>query len=180
MLEIVKEIQTNDYTHFNGLLERFQPLILSWLHKINAYSNDKEDYISHAKIILLESAKNYDFKKHVPFQSYYKINLYHWYGNYMNKKKWPTAYYEETIDESTEIDFDSELIREEELITIQQFSEHLTEHEKIILDGLLNNLSTKEIAEQIGLSKKTVLNKKYMMIKKIKEQVSHDLTDCSF
>ena len=171
MLDIVKEIQADNFTHFNCLQEKFQPLVNAWLYKINPHPNDKEDYLSCAKVVLLESARSYDFTKNVPFASYYKINLYHWFGNHMMKKKWPMASSNAADNESIEIDFNSRLVSDEKLKLILDCSCHLTKQEKFILNALLNNQSTKEIAEQLDLSKKTILNKKYMIIKKIKEMI---------
>lgn len=171
LLSIIKEIQADNFTHFDSLQKQFLPLILSWVHKTKAHPNDREDYISQAKIILLESAKSYDFRRNVPFASYYKINLYHWYGNQMTKKKWPVLSYEHLEDESTETDFDMELLNREKIEEIKKLSPCLTLHEQYILEGMLRNKAAKDIAKEMGLSKKTVLNKKYIMIKKIRNEL---------
>ena len=121
---------------------------------------------------MLESAKNYDFRRNVPFASYYKINLYHWYGNQLTKKDWPLLSYEHLQDECTETDFDTELLNKEKIKAIKAISRHLTEHEQYILEGMLNNKVAKEIAREMGLSKKTVLNKKYIMIKKLRNHLA--------
>ena len=169
--DVIREIQADNFTRFDSLHKQFLPLIFSWLYKIQAPQSDREDYMSQAKIILLESAKRYDFTRNVPFASYYKINLYHWYGNHMTKKRWNLLPYEQVLQESTETDFDKELLNKEKIKMIHKLQCYLTKQEVIILEGILNGLSEKEIARGMGLSKKTVLNKKYIMISKLKKHL---------
>lgn len=173
MQEIIREIQADNFTHFDSLHKQFIPLVYSWLYKIRASQNDREDYMSQAKIILLESAKHYDFTRNVPFASYYKINLYNWYGNHMSKKKWDTLPYS-FIEEGCLDNIEEGLLHEEQMNCILNLKRVLTEQECIILKGLIKDKSTNEIAKEMGLSKKTILNKKYAMLSKIRKNLLPD------
>ncbi len=169
MQEVIREIKKGDYTNFLTLLEKFNPLIYNWLYKIKANKNNREDFYSSAKIILLESVKSFDENKGVPFPSYYKIKLYNWYGNQIAKDKKTVALYIKEYDGVENINFDKNLFTEEKILLIKNKSQNLTAQEQKILDKLLKSQSEKDIAKDLGLSKKTILNKKYIIIAKLKK-----------
>ena len=171
----VIEIQKNNLAHFNNLMEKFKPLILSWLKKIHQlYTNETEDYMSIAKIILLECARKYDASKNVPFASYYKINLYHWYGNQMQKRKINCTSLETIHEESESIDFTEHLQKEKNVKLLKKSMKNLTKQERDILKELMEGQSALEIAKHLKLSKKTILNKKYIIIKKMRIAVEKE------
>lgn len=165
----VTQIQQGNFEDFSLLMEQFKPLILSWLKKIHQlHTSETEDYISMAKIILLECAKSYDAHKNVPFQSYYKIKLYNWYGNQMQKKKFNCTSIEEAYHHGTDIDFTKAIEKEKNALLLKEGMALLTLQEQGILKKLLEGQTATEIAKQMKLSKKTILNKKYIIIKKMK------------
>lgn len=171
----VHEIQRGQLEHFPLLLEQFKPLILSWLKRIHQlHTSETEDYMSMAKIILLECAKSYDSTKNVPFQSYYKIKLYHWYGNQLQKRRIEYISLEnERLDTYDFLDenFTKTLELEEQMELIYSCIDTLQDQEKEIFLLLLAGLSPREIGEQYRLSKKTIQNKKYIIIKKLQEAI---------
>ena len=175
----VEEIQKGELEHFPLLLEQFKPLILCWLKRIHhLHTSEMEDYLSMAKIILLECAKSYNSKKNVPFQSYYKIKLYHWYGNQIQKRKLECI----TLEESLAMDhnqFIEEIViqdaeKKERIQKVYACILKLNQQEKVIVKYLLQGLSAEEIAHLLHLSKKTILNRKYIIIKKIKEMLEEE------
>lgn len=171
----VREIQRGQLEHFPLLLEQFKPLILSWLKRIHQlHTSETEDYMSMAKIILLECAKSYDSTKNVPFQSYYKIKLYHWYGNQLQKRKVECISFEDEQMNGEDFlndNFTKDLERKEQLERIYNYIDKLPKQEKEIFLLLLAGLSPREIGEQYHLSKKTIQNKKYIIIKKLQRAV---------
>ena len=165
----VTQIQQGNFEDFSLLMESFKPLILSWLKKIHQLHTDEtEDYISMAKIILLECATTYDINRNVPFQSYYKIKLYNWYGNQIQKKKLNCINIEEAYHHGIDIDFIEEIEKEKNALLLRKGMALLTSQEQGILKKLLEGQTASEIAKQMKLSKKTILNKKYIIIKKMK------------
>ena len=173
MYRFIFEIQSNYLEHFPQLFELFHPLIYAWLRKIHKlYSVEKEDYLSIAKIVLLECAKNYSFEKNVPFQSYFKIALYHWYGNQMKKKQLTTTNLDETMPPIASDDWLHELERKSELHQVAIMIQSLDHKEQLIFKKLMNGQSALEIARDLQLSKKTILNKKYIIINKLKKTLS--------
>ena len=173
MHQYVHEIQMNNLEHFTQLYEMFHPLIYAWLRKTHKlYTSEKEDYLSIAKIILLECAKNYVSEKNVPFQSYFKISLYHWYGNQLKKKQLTTTNLDETMPPIESNDWLSELERKSELHQVDIMIQSLDHKEQLIFKKLTNGQSALEIARDLQLSKKTILNKKYIIINKLKKTLS--------
>lgn len=168
-MDYVTQIQKGNFESFPILMESFKPLILSWLKKIHQlHTNETEDYISMAKIILLECVVTYDAKRNVPFESYYKIKLYNWYGNQMQKKKFNCTNIEEAYHHGIDIDFTKAIEKEKNALLLKEGMALLTLQEQGILKKLLEGQTATEIAKQMKLSKKTILNKKYIIIKKMK------------
>ena len=173
--KIVMEYQAGETKNLNHLIESFKPLVLSWLRKIHQlHSHESEDYASMAKIILLECASKYDTTKNVPFESYYKICLYHWYGNHMRKKEIQCLSLENIFNyEKIE---DVYLCEDENNVKLLlEGMEFLNEQEQDILVRLLQGQLPLQIANDMHLSKKTILNKKYIIIKKMRTIVEKNI-----
>lgn len=167
--QIIQVIQAGHLEEFNLLLTQFEPLIMSWLKKNKKlYDSEKEDYYSMAKIILLECALDFDFTKHVPFPSYYKIKLWHTTGNVMRKKKLLCVSIDTYGDECDPSDFTVDYERKEQLRQLKLLSQELTSKEREILEMVQEGYEIGEIAAMLGIKKKTVQNRKYMAIKKLK------------
>ena len=165
----IEAIQQGDFDSFLELTERFKPLVFSWLRKIHQlHTEQTEDYISMAKVILLECAKNYDKRRRVPFESYYKISLYNWYGNQMQKKKLACVSLNEMIGHEETPDLLEQLEQKNKILHLAQHMDKLSDQEQEILKHLMNGESAAEIGKLLHLSKKTILNKKYIIIKKMK------------
>lgn len=170
--ELVKRIQQGHLECLPLLQDFFNPLLISWLRKIRQlHKPEEEDYRSIAKIILLECSKNFDFKRGVRFEAYYKITLYHWYGNQIKKKQLymiDIAGEIETVYVAEETDHME--IQEKKLV-LEKHMAALNIQEKKIFSLLIQGMKVEEIARQLKLSKKTILNKKYMIISKLKNAI---------
>ncbi len=171
LLTIIQEIQCKNFTRFNELIALFNPLIYSWLGKIKVPYDEREDYLSHAKIVLMECAIHYDVNRNVPFESYFKIKLYHFYGNHISKKQIQTLSLvnESLYDEMVTVDFDTSLEKEERIQMLLALDHHLTNQESYILHALLHGDTILQISKTLGITTKTVLNKKYKIISKMKQ-----------
>lgn len=151
------------------LHDQFKPLIIHWLKQSKElYQRDCEDYASMAKIILLECCIKYDKNRGVPFASYFKITLYNQYANHKKKKVVPTMTLQEIgVGEELMEDMDYQIKKElfsEALITLSPTDQ------KILL-RITQGFSHQQIAEELSISKKTVLNRKYAAIQKLKELI---------
>ena len=150
----------------------FRPLIITWLkrtHKLN--TNEFEDYFSMAKIILLECVYDYDTNKKVPFESYYRIKLYHWYGNKMQRKKFELTNLEENKLPVENNDLIEHIEHEQKKALLQTKLHVLNKRELLLYELIIKGHTTKEISKIMNITPKTVLNKKYIIINKLKEQI---------
>lgn len=169
----ITAIQAGNLTEFEKLLTQFEPLIYSWLKKNKKlHTAEQEDYYSLAKTILLECALNYEADKHVPFPSYYKIKLWHKTGNIIHKKKYQYISLEALGDTSNLDDFTTDYEYKEQLRQLQLARQQLTKQENDLLDKILMGYEAKEIAALYHLKKKTILNRKYLLVKKLKQIIN--------
>ncbi len=167
--QLIQSIKRGDSSGLSEVHQRFRPLIISWLKQTKElYQQNREDYESMAKIILLECIKKYDTQKGVPFESFYKITLYHWYANHKRKKTFETVKLTEDIATYEDIHIIQQIEYEEKKQCIQNGIAILTEQERFIILRVLENFTPEQIAQEMNLSKKTILNKKYQAIAKLK------------
>lgn len=174
--EMVSQLQQGKQEHFNELCERFNPLIYSWLKKIHQlYTPEKEDYLSEAHLILWECVQDFDYTRGVNFASYYKIKLYHWYGNQMQKKKLNYVALEEVkaVSEEEQECFKKLWIKDQ-LEMIKSCLKDVSEEERALFHALIQDKTIEEIAKEMERTKKTVQNKKYALIKKIRLMLRQD------
>lgn len=164
MYKLIQEYKKGNTDVYPQIEKMFHPLIFSWLKKIkHLHSQEKEDYLSQSKLILIECLTAYNPTYNVPFESYYKIKLYHWYSNHYRKKKCDTIPISETSFSIEDILIEKER-REQMLLAIEK----LTETEKVIMFKYIEGYTTKEIAEELNMNTKTVINKKNICIDKIR------------
>ena len=161
---MIRDFQNGNKEIFVEIHQSFKPLIIAWLRQTKEYYQlEREDYESMAKIILMECCMNYQAERGVPFASYYKIKLYNWYGNYKKKKRIIT---EQISDEGAPNEEKKyKLEREMFLGAVKTLKE--TDREILLL--LCKGYSHDQIAKALGLTKKTVMNKKYLAIRELKK-----------
>lgn len=168
IINLVRRVKRGDSQAFVELYMRFTPLIIAWLKQsTELYQQNREDYESMAKIILYECAKDFDEGRGVPFQSYYKIKLFHWYANHKRKKHVPTI---ELKEAAAIIDLEEDYAEQKQ--QIRGAITHLSDMQRDIILKIMQGFTEEQIAYDFGLSKKTIQNKKYEAIAKLKEIVS--------
>lgn len=118
-----------------------------------------------AKIILLECCTKYDQSRGVPFASYYKITLYNAYANHKKKKEVPVIEITEGNMGNTMQDFEYAMKRE----LFAKALSNLNQIDQKILIRICEGFTHEQIANELHLSKKTILNRKYVAIQKLKE-----------
>ncbi|MGL5691415.1 MAG: sigma-70 family RNA polymerase sigma factor [Bacteroidales bacterium] len=147
---------------------QFKPLIIKWLRQSKElYQKNCEDYASMAKVVLLECCTKYDKGRGVPFASYFKITLYNAYANHKKKKNVSTVEFTEGIMGETNQDLEHGMKKE----LFNQALRALGETDQKILLRICQGFTHTQIAEELGLSKKTVLNRKYVAVQKLKEVI---------
>lgn len=170
MNKLIEKIQVGNEKAFIELYDKFKPLIKKWLYKTKEfYQKNKEDYESMAKIILYESAIKFEEGRGVPFQSFYKINLYHWYGNHKRKKEFLMGQYQEEISLEDEL---TRMVEEkEQKLLLDMAIKSLSDKDRDIILKHLQGFTDEQIALKYKVSKKTIQNRRYNIINKLKNRV---------
>lgn len=172
--ELVLKIQGGELELLVELMERFEPLVITWLKRTGElYSKEKEDLMTQAKIILLESVERYDNSRGVPFQSFYKINLWNWYGNYRSKKKVQfVALNDHESHEEGEMYTNMEL--EEKRGKFSKALTCLNEKEQKIIIRVTQGFTVEQISKELHMDSKKVSTMKYRAINKLKREVAKE------
>ena len=170
ILDTVRRLKNGEAAAFTELYERFRPLIIAWMKQTKElYQQNREDFESMAKVILYESAQKYDEARGVPFESFYKINLYHWYGNYKRKKRYKEVELTEAAEQMNESIQESLVEMKEKKIMLNNALSQLSSMEYNIILRIMQGFTEQQIADEYSLSKKTIQNKKYVAMAKMKE-----------
>lgn len=171
---LINKVKQGDCQAYIELYNRFKPLIIAWLKQSKElYQKEREDYESTAKMILYECAMNFDEGRGVPFESYYKIKLYHWYANH-KKKKLPICVELQEIREQKNDIYEQILEQREKKSTMCIALNCLTESERDIILRIMEGFTEEQIASEYGLCRKTVQNKKYAAISKMKKFIQEN------
>lgn len=168
--ELIDAIKKGDKQAYIKLLTQFKPLIYTWLKQSKElYQKEKEDFESMAKIILYESALEFCRSKNVPFQSFYKIKLYHWYSNYRKKKSLEEI--SMVYDSQDCYDLQKDIIEKEKKIVMNIAIKSLTEKERSIIIKHIQGFTDEQIGEYMNLNKKTIQNYRYEIMNKLKKYI---------
>lgn len=157
------------------LLSKLYPLVISSIRRYYKKKNDYEDLIQEGYEIILKCIEDYDPKRKVHLLGYIKTMLkYH----YLNKHREKTALsLNEPLEDGEMVDLvvgDEKdpldmLVEREECTILKKSIETLTPRQKkVIIDFYIKNLSISEIAENMGISYRTVVNLKANGLKKLK------------
>lgn len=169
----IEKIKNGDFVEFDSLLKAFHPLIYGWIRRIGKlYSQDREDYYSSAKIILFECVMEFDKGRGVPFESFYKITLFHWYSNHASK-----MCKEELTDIKEQIDELQYLVEQEKNERMQLLNaamQSLTPKQQRIIRYALCGYHDKEIAQLEEVSLKNVRNNRERSIKKLRHIILNE------
>lgn len=174
MYTIIEEIQNGSSVNFEELLKKFKPLIFKWLMQSKQIATEqREDLFSEAKLLLYECALKYDKSKGVPFESFYKITLYHWYSNKYRKKQIETVALEER-QESSENNMESSIIMAMVIDEVRRLARQMNENDQKIINLTIEGYGSKEVAFILGMKYKTLRNRKALILKKIRDQFISD------
>lgn len=166
----IRKIREGNIEELSKLYEDFKPLIYVWLRKTGElYKNQREDFESSAKILLIEATREWESSRGVPFESYYKIKLWNWYGNHRKKKRVECVELTDQIFEKEGEQFHLE--KQEQRDQFKKTLEILSEVEKKILLRFCEGFTIKQISEELKLDSKKISQIKYDAIRKMRNSV---------
>lgn len=156
------------------ILEQYKYLIIKTVNTFSIF--EKEEAIDEAKEVVIDAIKNYDPKK-ASFSGYLKYRLYYHFLD-KSKKQFPLSL--NSLDRKGEelenmikspLDLEKDLLDKEKYQYLYSCIEKLKKDEKkLIYLKYFSNKSHKEIGEILGLASKTISNKHYLIIKKLRKE----------
>ena len=151
---------------------KLRPLIKKFVRETFLDGFEKDDLLQECYIKLIQAMEKYDPHMGVPFESFYKIQLYGWRSN-QNKKKRVNfiGEYESEgiliIDEQANVE--EMVINKERLERVMQAMNKLSQMEKkMIMAYYIQNKSMVDIAKEEKINYRTALSRKGEAIRKIK------------
>lgn len=152
------------------ILERLLPLIISSIKKYYNRRDFYEELIQEGNLCILEAIENFEPDKNVYFLGYAKLQLRYLYLNKNKEKtfislntKIGEKQEEEILDtiESGDLEPLSDILDREIKRQLNRHLIHLSERQKeVVVLFYVNRLSITKIAEQLGVSYRTVVNTK--------------------
>lgn len=170
--KLVEKIQKNDLKSYNSLLERFKPMIYSFLKNYHleegAYRLMRDDLFQEGSLALLEAARTYQKDKGAHFSTfaYVVIRRRIMRSLYKEYRKYKNEYF--SIDAIEQIDHYSYLgyVAEEDngyvvdkIASINKYRTSLNSEDNAIISLRVQNKSYKEIAQILGISTKRIDNR---------------------
>ncbi|MDF2614088.1 MAG: sigma-70 family polymerase sigma factor [Clostridia bacterium] len=142
---------------------------------------DKEDLVQECYLQLINALEKFDEALGVPFESYYKIQLYGWRANQNRKKRECLSLSEEDYQQLSEKP-DGELSVEEQVenqLLFEAVQRELTEmksiDESIITKYYIESKPLKEIAKELNIKYKSAEFRKGKMIKQLREKLHSNI-----
>lgn len=157
------------------ILDQYQYLLLKTVNLFPVFETDEA--LDEAREVTMDAIESYDEDK-AGFGGYLKYRLYYHFLD-KSKEQRPDSLNDldksnnELVDTlSADVDIERDLIEKEEIETLYEAIKTLSQDEKIlILLKYVEGKSHKEIAEICGLSPKTITNRHYKIIKKLRKKL---------
>lgn len=160
------------------LLEKLTPLVRGSIRRYYNSKNDYEDLIQEGYEIILKSIKDYDPEKGVKLLGYIKAMLKYHYLNKHREKK--VVSLNEPLEDGEMMDFligeDRDLLddlieSEENAVLLKSLNNLTPKQKRIITDFYIKNIPIGEIAKDMGISYRTVVNTKTNALQKLKNEI---------
>lgn len=172
--ELVILSKKNNEEAILELIKRLRPLVISSINKYYSIG-EYEDLIQEGNILIMESIEKFDTEYGVHFLGYIKSKLKYYY---LNKNKVEKEFSLNELDDNgvefierivSDINIEDMILKEIENRYLLSSLNKITEREKeIVLKFYFEELSLREIAEELNIKYQTVANLKTNAIKKLK------------
>lgn len=176
--ELYERAKEGDMKAKEILLNKFTPLIKSSIRRYYNSKNDYEDLMQEGYEIILKSIMDYDPERGVELIGYIKAMLKYHYLNKHREKK--TVSLNEPLEDGEMMDFlvgdekdplDDLIKREENAVLLKSLNTLTLKQKRVITDYYIRNIPIGEIAKNMGISYRTVVNTKLNALKKLKREI---------
>lgn len=158
---------------------KLTPLWKKFVYETRLCGYDKEDLKQECYLLLVKCLEKYDAALGVPFESYYKVQLYGWRAN-QNRKKYDllTITQEEEGNPFLKIpdkqNVEQEVQRKLRVEQIMDYLANLSPKDKAIIYAFyIEQKPLYEVAKDLGMKYKSVEARKARLIRKIRYHFSY-------
>lgn len=152
---------------------KLRPLWKKFARETRLSGYDQEDIEQECYLQLINALEKFDEGLHVPFESYYKIQLYGWRANQNRKKREVLAPTDEELtaaQKDERVDIEKEV---EQHLLYQEILKYLAALQEIerdlIIAYYIQNKKLSQIAKELGIKYKTAEFKKGEAVKKLRK-----------
>ncbi len=153
--------------------QKLGPLQKKFVRETLLWGYEKEDLEQECYLLLVKCLTRFKEDLGVPFESYYKIQLYGWRANENRKKKEYVGLNEEVNKAilekpDEEVDIEGSVTTKLWIVALLQELEPLDQVERAIVKGhYLEGKNLKDLARLLKVSYSTIKNKKGKIAKKL-------------
>ena len=152
------------------MLEKYENLIYSKIHRFNINKSQREDYFQEGQSALLESIRKFDPKYKKTFTRFFEMVLVRRFMSLLNKGNKPLYYVEESSLRNFVVKETVNLILTEE--KLEEFNEILSGIEfKIFKSLYFDERSITETSNKLGCSEKRIYNAIYRIKNKLRGRI---------
>lgn len=178
---VVDSIYEGNEEKKERLLEMLEPLIISSIKKYYYGDEVMEDMIQEGRLKVLECLDTFDSKKGVYFLGYVKAQLRYLYLNLNRAKEFEISLnshidlgdgsvelIDTLVDEN--VDVEGDLVKKYIRENLKDAVDVLTDRESQVIDlYYFKNVGMKDIAKELGLAYRTVVNTKVNGVEKVRK-----------
>lgn len=178
--ELVKRAKSGDDKALGEIVQKLQPLLISSIRRYYNKPMEYEDLMQDGNIKIIESINDFDNDKGVHFLGYVKMNIKYLYLD-KHKQRFHQSLNEKVGDSemeildllvSDEIDFLERIIKGEDRLDLKEALDVLTERQRLVIDLFYGkNMSIGDIANDLGVAYRTVINTKTRALEKMRTKM---------
>ena len=180
--ELVERSKAGDEKALGEIVEKLQPLLISSIRRYYNKPKEYEDLMQDGNIKIIESINDFDKDKGVHFLGYVKMNIKHLYLD-KHKQRFHKSLDEKIGDGETEmldllvsdeIDFLERIIEGEDRLELKRALDVLTQRQRLVIDLFYGkNMSIGDIADDLGVAYRTVINTKTRALEKMRKVLTY-------
>lgn len=180
--DLVSMAKSGDEEAAAEIIRRFAPLKIKLIKNYFGYGTDWDDYLAEGDRMILESIRDYNLEKNVPFESYLKIRLRYLYQNLRAKER-ELVYLDREIEdgislvdilESDDPPLYEAIIGQAERDEVREALNDLTERQKTIIElHYYQDKSIRRCAEIMGISYQSAVELKGRAIDAMRERLKN-------
>lgn len=179
---LVEKAKNGNKKALEEVVESLKPLVIASIRRYYNKPKEYDDLIQDGNLRIIESIYEYDKSKKVHFLGFIKMNLKFLYLD-KHKQKFHLSL-DETIGEeddssridylvSDEVDFLESIVDEENKALVKKALSTLTEKQRKIIEMFYwKNMAIGDIAEELDLAYRTVVNTRVQAMEKIRKAVN--------